>query len=98
MNGDIISKGRVHYYRILVDIWTTMLPKCIVDNTTFDWKPTNEKGKLGFNWNAKINMSIRQKNANGTMLEIVKMIYLNKFSMNAQIRLADKTTIQLNIG
>ena len=96
-NDDIIStKNR--YRSILNDIWKTMPTQKILQNTTFNCKLTNEKGLNGYTWNKDLNMSIQGKNANSSMIEIIKMVKLNKYSLDMSIKLKDSKDIYFKIN
>ena len=75
------------YQSVLVDLWSTMLPQNILQNTTFNFKLTKEKGEKGYNWEPKINMSFQSKDSEGTMKEIIKMVRINNYSIDISIEL-----------
>ena len=96
-NKDLIVSTKDKYQSILIDLWSTMLPQKILQNTTFNFKLTKEIGEKGFNWEPRINMSFQSKNADGTMKEIIKMIRINKYSFDISIQLEDTTIIHFKI-
>jgi len=69
----------------------------ILQNTTFNMKLTNEKGLKGYDWNNDLNISIQGKDANLTMLEIIKMIKLNKYHFDISITLNDGNIVHFKI-
>ena len=95
-NVDIISNKK-RYRSILNDIWKSMPTQKILQNTTFNCKLTDEKGLNGYNWNKDLNMSIQSKNSNSTMIEITKMVKLNRYSMDISITLKEGKTIYFKI-
>lgn len=87
--GDCITEKN-KYQSILVDLWSTMLPQKILQNTTFNFKLTKEKGEKGYNWEPRINMSFQSKDSDGTMKEIIKMIRTNNYSIDISIELGSE--------
>ena len=83
--GVITEKNK--YQSVLVDIWSTMLPQNILQNTSFNFKLTKEKGEKGYNWEPRINMSFQSKNSDGTMKEVIKMVRINNYSFDISIEL-----------
>jgi hypothetical protein len=83
---NIISEKTL-YRPIARDILETMSFQDRKDHTTFRWKETDEGGVLGFNWDNKIKMSIQNKNATGTLKEIIQLVKLNNMSINLSIKL-----------
>jgi hypothetical protein len=59
----------------------------MLDNTTFNFKPTNERGVNGYKWCSDINMSFQGQSAKGTLKEIINMIKANKYTIKLSIRL-----------
>lgn len=96
-NNNIISIQK-KYRSILNDIWKTIPTQKILQNTTFNCKLSDEKGLNGYNWNKDLNMSIQSKNANSTMIEIIKMVKLNKYSLDMCIELKDSKEIYFKIN
>jgi hypothetical protein len=74
-----------------------MLPQNILQNTTFNFKLTNENGERGYRWEPLINMSFQSKDSNGTMKEIIKMIRINNYSMDISIGLETNQIIHFKI-
>lgn len=94
-NGVLITnKGT--YLEILEDIWKTMPIQQLLQNTLFDFKMTHEKGHNGFWWNENLSMSIRLKNTNTTVKEIVNMVKLNGYKLIMTIELKNKIFIEFN--
>ena len=83
---EIISIN-TRYQSILNDIWKSMTTQKILQNTTFNFKLTNENGEKGYNWSNEISMSFQGKDANGTFKEIINMIKVNNMSINISIQL-----------
>ena len=83
---EIISNAKT-YRSILIDIWKSMPVQKILQNTTFNFKLTNENGEKGYNWCSDINMSFQNKDANGTLKEIVNIIKVNKYTIKLLIKL-----------
>ena len=95
-NGKSISNGK-QYKSILKKIWKDMPTQKIVQNTTFNVKLTNEKGEKGYQWDDSLKISIQNKDANGTMKEIIKMCKINNFRLDISIKLEDNKLIQFKI-
>jgi hypothetical protein len=88
----VTNKGT--YFEILEDIWKNMPAQQLLQNTTFDFKMTHEKGFQGFWWNESLNMSLRLKNKNETLKEIIKMVKLNGYKLMMTVQLKNKTILQ----
>ena len=65
----------------------------ILQNTTFNIKLTNENGNKGYIWYSEINMSVQNKDSNGTFKEIIKMINLNSYKIDIGIELSNNEKI-----
>jgi hypothetical protein len=72
---------------ILIAIWQSMPTQKILQNTTFNFKLTDEKGINGYTWYSNIKMSVQGKDANNTISEIMKMIQLNNYTIQLKIKL-----------
>lgn len=95
-NDVMITKAK-QYRRILINIWTTIPTQKILQNTTFNFKLTNENGEKGYNWNDKIKMSFQSKDSNGTMKEIIKMCKINNYKLDILIKLENNKLIHFKI-
>jgi hypothetical protein len=93
-----VISDKTKYQAILTDIWLTMQPNIVKEKTTFKTSIVDEKGKRGYKWIVAINMSLQRKDANGTILEIVNMVILNKFMMDIAIKLDTGKTIHLIVS
>jgi hypothetical protein len=69
----------------------------IFQNTTFNFKLSNENGLKGYNWSPEINMSFQNKDSNNTIKEIINMVKINKYNINICIRLESDKTILFKI-
>ena len=87
-NGCLISDKK-KYRPLVIDIWKTMNPKKILQNTSFNFELTNKQGEKGFKWCGEINMSFQSKDATGTIKEIINMIHLNKYTIDISIGTAE---------
>ena len=86
-NHKTISTNKNKYMHVAADMWKYMSPEEIRNNTTFNYKLTNENCRLGYHWRDDIKMSIQQKDALGTLKEIIKMVKVNKFTLELSIKL-----------
>jgi len=86
-NGEEIISNKTKYRSILTDIWKSMPTQKIFQNTTFNFKLTNENNKDGYHWCNKINMSFQDKNANGMRDEILNMLNINNYNIEISIKL-----------
>jgi hypothetical protein len=84
-NESVVSDKK-KYRQILVDIWKSMPTQLILQNTSFNFKLTDEKGEKGFKWCNEINMSFLGKDASGSIKEIINMIHLNKYKIDISIK------------
>lgn len=91
-DNEIISNS-IKYNRILIDIYKYLPASFILQNTTFNIKLTNENGNKGYIWYSEINMSVQNKDANGTFKEIIKMINLNSYKIDIGIELSNNEKI-----
>ena len=96
-NNNIIISNQRRYRSILNDIWKTMPAQKILQNTTFNIKLTDEKSLNGYDWNKDLKMSIQGRNANLTMIEIIKMVKLNRYSLDMSIQLKEGKEIYFKI-
>ena len=84
---NVIISTNTNYRPILVDIWKTIPTQKILQNTTFNFKLTNENGVKGYTWCNDINMSLQSKDAIGTLKEILNMVKVNKLTIELSIKL-----------
>ena len=96
-SGETIISTKKKYISILVDIWSTMKKQKILDNTTFNFLLLNVNGNRGYTWNDKIKMSVQNRDANGSMKEIITMIKLNKYIMEIKIKLKNSKILHVKI-
>ena len=96
-NGAVIISSTQKYRTILNDIWMNMPTQLILQNTTFNMKLTDEKGLNGYNWDSILKLSIQNKDSNGTMKEIIKMIKINNYNIFIHIKLEDGSEIKFKI-
>ena len=59
----------------------------ILQETTFNFKLSNENGYNGYVWCEDINMSFQNKDAKNTIIEILKMIKVNNYYIDLIIKL-----------
>jgi len=94
---DEIISTKKKYRSALVDIWKCMPTQKIFQTTTFNFKLANENGEKGYKWCDDIHMSFQDKNAKGTLIEIIKMVKVNKFTINLSIKLKTSQIIHFKI-
>ena len=87
VEGVPISIGNTKYKNILVDIFKMMEPITIIKNSTFNFKLTNEYGICGYCWDPCLKLSIQNKCANDTFMEILRMVKFNKYTIKISIKL-----------
>ena len=68
---EIISIDKIYYRPICIDIWKSMPTQKILQETTFNFKLSNENGYNGYLWCEDINMSFQNKDAKNTIIEIL---------------------------
>jgi hypothetical protein len=85
------------YRSVLVDIWKSMPTQKILQTTTFNFKLTNENGEKGYNWCDDIHMSFQNKDARGTLKEIINMVKVNKLTIKLSIKLETGRIIHFKI-
>jgi hypothetical protein len=76
-DNEVISNS-IKYSKILIDIYKYLPASFILQNTTFNIKLTNENGNKGYHFYSEINMSVQNKDSNGTFKEIIRMIIIIK--------------------
>ena len=94
---NVIISTNTNYRPILVDIWKTIPTQKILQNTTFNFKLTNENGDKGYKWCDDINMSFQNKDATGTLKEILNMVKVNKLTIRLSIKLESGNIIHFKI-
>lgn len=92
-DDEIICNSPKSYFKILIDIYKSLSASFILQNTTFNIKLTNENGNKGYKWCPEINMSVQGKDANGTLKEIIKMVNMNNYKIDIQIKLINEEII-----
>ena len=85
------------YRSVLVDIWKHMPPQKILQTTTFNFKLTKENGEKGYKWCDDIHMSFQNKDATGTLKEILNMVKVNKLTIKLSIKLKTGRIIHFKI-
>lgn len=95
--GENISTNRKSFRSVLIDIWKIMSAQKILQNTTFCLKLTDENGKKGFTWCGDINMSFQNKDALGTLKEIIHMVKVNKLTIHLSIKLKTQRIVHFKI-
>jgi hypothetical protein len=85
------------YRSVLVDIWKSMPTQKILQTTTFNFKLTKEIGEKGYKWCDDIHMSFQNKDATGTLKEIVNMVKVNKLTIKLSIKLETGRIVHFKI-
>ena len=99
----IIKKGKEiistsdKYRRVLIDIWKSTSAKIIDENTGFKVKFTKETGEKGYHWCEDIKMSFQNKDAKGTLKEILNMVKVNKLTIELSIKLETGRIVHFKI-
>jgi hypothetical protein len=89
---------KTSYRSVLVDIWKSMPTQKIIQTTTFNFKLTNENGEKGYKWCDDIHMSFQNKDAKGTLKEILHMVKVNKLTIKLlSIKLETGKIVHLKI-
>jgi hypothetical protein len=93
--GNNIISDKIKYNTILTDILNYINDvREIYKITKINIKPGNENRVNGFIWNSKLNLSIQQKDANGTMKEIFNIIQIKKYLIDITIQLESNHIIK----
>ena len=90
-NGDLISDN-ITYRGICRDIWKSMKTTKMIKHTTFNYKNLIEQKEPignGFKWCKEAGLYIQDKNANGTILEILNMVNVQRYTIEISIQLKD---------
>jgi hypothetical protein len=97
-NGEDIISNKSKYRSILDDIWISMPAQKILQTTTFNMKLTNENGLNGYKWCPNLNLSIQNRDAKYSMIEILNMIKVNNYSIKITIQLETNTIINFKLN
>ena len=96
-----IKISKLKFNSILSDIWNTMTEYDIIKNASYTFKykeQLEEKDIKNYrNYQKNINMRFCNRSGPETFREVVKMIKLNKLSMNMVIENSNKQLIEFNI-
>ena len=95
---EVTISTNASYRSVLIDIWKSMPTQLILQTSTFNllififififiFKLTNENGEKGYKWCDDIQMSFQNKDARGTLKEILNMVKVNKFTIDLSIEL-----------
>jgi hypothetical protein len=95
--ADTIITKKKKYRAILTDMWQLLPAQKLLQNTLYNFKLTNEQGLNGYYWCSAINMSVQDKDANAAMKELIKMVRLNRYTMDISIRLEEGQVIHFKI-
>ena len=95
--GEEIISTNTTYRSILVDIWKSMPTQKILQTTEFNFKLSNENGEKGYKWCSDINMSFQNKDAKGTLKEILNMVKVNKLHIKLTIKLESGQNIYFKL-
>lgn len=95
--GDTHISNNGTYFGILEDIWMSMPIQKILQNTSFDIKLTEENGHQGFWWKKNLNFSIRMRNANEILKEIIKMVQISDYRLIMTIQLTNHKIIKFDM-
>ena len=94
---ETISIKKTTFRSVLVDIWKSMPTQKILQTTQFNFKLTNENGIKGYHWCHAISMSFQDKNARGTLSEILNMVKVNKLTIKLSIKLETGRIVHFKI-
>ena len=95
--GDEVISLNKSYRHILIDIWKHMPTQKILQTSNFNFKLKNENGERGYNWCDDISMSFQNKDAKGTLKEIVNMVKVNKLTIDLSIKLKTGRIVHFKI-
>ena len=86
-----------NYRSVLIDIWKSMPTQKILQTTTFNFKLTKEIREKGYKWCDDIHMSFQNKDAIGTLKEILNMVKVNKLTIKLSIKLETGRIVHFKI-
>lgn len=92
-NNDFLISNKLKFRQILIDIWKTIPSQRILQNSSFNFKLSNENGENGYTWCPEINMSFQSKDSNNSMKEIIRMCNISKYNIQITIKLEDERII-----
>jgi hypothetical protein len=95
--GDEVISLNKSYRHILIDIWKHMPTQKILQTSNFNFKLKNENGERGYNWCDDISMSFQNKDAKGTLKEIVNMVKVNNLTISLSIKLDTDKIVHFKI-
>ena len=97
-NGaQIVSQLEKRWLFVLINIWKSMPAQKILQNTTFNFKLTNENGLNGYVWRNEINMSVQNKETKSAIKEIIHMVKVNKYTIELSVKLKTERIIHFKI-
>lgn len=80
--------NKLKYRAVLIEIYKDIPTNQILQNTTFNFK-LKKINEDGYSWCDDINMSMQNKNSNGTIIEIIKMIKITNYKFEIGIKLSN---------
>lgn len=95
--GVIISTNN-RFRGVMVDLWKGMPVQQILQTTTFNFKLTNENREKGYQWCDDIHMSFQNKDARGTLREILNMVRVNDLTIELSIKLKTGRIVHFKRG
>ena len=95
-DGEKVVTDKTSYITNLKNIYKTMPAQLILQTTQFNVKLTNENGEKGYHWCPLIQMSFQNKDANGTLQEILHMVRVNNYTVQLRIQLKSGRIIKIN--
>lgn len=82
--------NEISYIKNLIDLYRNITTSIILQNTTFNISLRQDYGKnKGYVWYPEIRLSIQNKDAIGTLREIINMIRINKYKIDIRINLSN---------
>jgi len=93
--GEVISKDRTKYRSARNDIYHSTPNPIISEHSTCNWISTKKHGEKGYWWCEDIGMSVQNKDAKGTLREILKMTEVNNFTIKLTIKLKNGVIVHL---
>ncbi len=84
---------RLTYRNILINVLKKMSKENILKLSSFNFKEEKVYDDNGHNWCEDIQLSIQNKDATGTLKEIIHLCEINKFSLLLKIQLSTREII-----
>jgi hypothetical protein len=93
--ADTVSSMRTRYRSVLIDIYTSLSWSELKAQTRFKVLAGNMYGVNGYQWCKELDASVQNKSATDTLREIVRLVRINKYSLDMMVELPGGETVMV---